>query len=53
MTCQKHTYPDKKTAMTALNRRTTGRRKQRHGRPKDLRAYYCEECSGWHLTKQL
>ena len=45
--CHKKTYADKRTAATALNRAM-----KRHGnRPDHLRAYQCEQCRGWHLTR--
>ncbi len=25
----------------------------RHDKPTALRAYFCPECRGWHLTKQV
>lgn len=46
----KKRYPDKKTAVTALNFMMNGMAQNRH-RPEYLRFYYCEECNGYHLTK--
>ena len=43
-------YSDKRAAVSAKNLRTRGRRKNRHNRPKALRAYACPDCGGWHLT---
>lgn len=40
---------DKRGALTRINRFAKVR--GRHGRPLRLRAYPCEECRGWHLTK--
>lgn len=40
---------DKRGALTQINRFAKVR--GRHGRPLRLRAYPCEECRGWHLTK--
>ena len=46
--CQsKLRYPDKKAAVSQLNRLVRRRRG-----PKPVRAYYCGRCGGWHLTKQ-
>lgn len=44
--CGKHRYPSKKDALTAKNAAL----KRRHNRPKQLRAYPCPQCRGWHLT---
>jgi len=44
----KHRYPNKKAAITKLNRIM---RSHRRNRPEHLRAYACEHCAGWHLTK--
>lgn len=49
--CGKHRYPDKRAALTMLN--STRRLRGRHGRAMALRAYHCEDCGGWHLTKQV
>lgn len=48
--CGKTRYPDKRAAVSQinLNRPNRGRR----GRAETLRAYHCEQCGGWHLTKQ-
>lgn len=46
----KRRYATKKEIMTqinAFNRHSRGR----HGRPECLRAYYCDKCGGWHMTK--
>lgn len=48
--CSKRTYSDKRNALTAINARTTGRRGNRRNRPTFLRAYYCHDCRGWHLS---
>ena len=48
MTCNKASYPDKKAALGAKNRAL----RRRKNRPDHLRAYFCEECRAWHLTKQ-
>lgn len=45
----KHRYPNKKSAATKLNRIM---RSHRRNRPDYLRAYHCEHCNGWHLTKE-
>lgn len=50
MSCGKTRYGSKKEAQTVLNERTSSG--HRHGRPRFLRAYPCDECGGWHLTKQ-
>ena len=47
--CNKHSYPSKKDAQTAINHRTRGHQRNR---PSLLRAYYCPRCSKWHLTHQ-
>lgn len=45
----KKRYPDKKTAVSAIN--FAWKRRQRKHRPKtDLRAYHCPDCNSWHLT---
>ncbi len=44
----KQRYPDKKAARTALNRIMN---QHRRNRPEHLRAYPCQLCRGWHLTK--
>jgi hypothetical protein len=45
----KMSYPDKKAALSELNAlHKTGRKKTER-----LRAYYCSQCSAWHLTKQM
>ena len=42
-------YPDKKAALGEINTlRKAGRKKTER-----LRAYYCAQCSGWHLTKKM
>jgi len=46
--CTKHRYPDKKSALTAINHRLHGHQRNR---PEYLRAYPCPDCRGWHLTK--
>lgn len=46
MTCSKSSYPTKKAARTALNKRMRSRR----NRPDHLRAYWCPKCGQWHLT---
>jgi hypothetical protein len=51
MSCAKHSYPDKRAAISA--RKIVLRTRGRHSRPMDLRPYFCEECRAWHLTKQL
>lgn len=48
--CSKTSYPTKKDALTVKNYRTRGRNRYRHNRPKDLRAYACDDCGQWHLT---
>jgi hypothetical protein len=46
---EKVSYPDKKAALSELNAlRKSGRKKTER-----LRAYYCAQCSAWHLTKQM
>lgn len=47
--CGKKRY-SKRDARTALNARTKGRNRIRHGRPAALRIYECRKCGGWHLT---
>ena len=46
--CGKNRYPDKKTALTVRNHRTS----MHHGRQKtkSLRVYHCPDCNGWHLA---
>ena len=44
--CNKTVYPDKRSAQTAINRAL------KRGRCEFLRAYPCERCRGWHLTRQ-
>ncbi len=46
--CGKLRYADKKAALTSRNRILSGHRRHQ---PKDLRAYFCPACRGWHLTK--
>ena len=46
MACQKITYPDKKAAITARNKR------QAEDRGLELRVYPCPRCRGWHLAKR-
>jgi hypothetical protein len=48
MRCGKHTYRDRRSVISAIN--VVMRR--RKNRPKMLRPYYCDQCQGWHLTKQ-
>ena len=50
MTCRKVAYPDKKAAVSQMNRLRKVR--GRHNRPMALRAYYCRRCDAWHLTKK-
>lgn len=45
--CQKVIYPTKKDADTKINHMKSKVRRQ----PK--RAYFCEECKGWHITHNL
>lgn len=47
--CDKAVYPDKKAAVSAMN---VILRDHRRNRPRHLRAYWCDGCRGWHLTKQ-
>lgn len=49
--CGKLRYPDKKAAVTQINRLKKVR--GRHGRPEWLRAYHCDDCNGWHITKGI
>lgn len=51
MCLSKRRYEDKRAAQTALN--AFEKKRGRHGRPDQLRAYACPECQGWHLTKQV
>lgn len=45
--CAKIRYRDRVAALLALSR--TGQHGER--RPKEeRRAYYCQQCRGWHLT---
>jgi hypothetical protein len=48
-TCNKKTYPDKKTAQTVRND-LMRKRHRMHG-AKNLRIYPHPQCRGWHLTK--
>lgn len=49
--CRKRRYPDKKSAVSEINERTTGGHwRSRRNRPAFLRAYHCDRCGGWHLT---
>ncbi len=45
--CNKTTYPDKQAAQTVINRSL----RRRRNNPGSLRAYPCNACQGWHLTK--
>ena len=47
--CGKIVYADKKAVISQLNRLM--KKRGRRGRPEYLRAYYCDVCKGWHLTK--
>jgi hypothetical protein len=47
--CDKHRYPSKRDAITAINNRIRGHQRKR---PEYLRAYPCPACRGWHLTKK-
>ena len=47
--CNKTIYPDKRAALTSLHRAERRRRNPAAGK---LRAYQCEDCRGWHLTRQ-
>lgn len=51
-TCNGKKCYTKRDAETVRNARTVGRRKMRHGRPKELRIYHCEFCNHWHLTSK-
>lgn len=42
-------HPDKKAAWTGINYLL--RRHLQHGQAPGLRAYHCQVCGGWHLTK--
>lgn len=56
MNCNKKAqYPDKKSALSAINIRTKGRRENRHNRlpPGGLRAYHCPDCNKWHITRDV
>lgn len=44
---RKHRYPDRKRALSALNRVI---KTVKPGYP--LRVYKCPKCRGWHLTSQ-
>lgn len=46
--CGKRCYPDKRAAVTMASVRMRSRRCP----PAQLRAYYCDYCHGWHLTKK-
>jgi len=48
--CSKQKY-SKKDALTSANKRVKGRQRIRRHRPEYLRAYYCEDCNAWHLTR--
>lgn len=52
MSCDKYPYRSKRDAVTAMNARTTGRRRIRRHRPAYLRIYECPLCGYWHLTHQ-
>lgn len=47
-TCGKRRYEDKIAAMFALSQC----RKSPKGKRREVRAYFCPVCRGWHLTKQ-
>lgn len=49
--CGKNRYQDKKAAVSEINRLKKVR--GRHGRPEWLRAYHCDDCNGWHITKGI
>lgn len=54
--CEGKLIYSKKEAISAKNLREKGRGKQGRGRrrkkpAKNLRAYHCPQCNGWHLTK--
>lgn len=51
ISCWKNRYPTKRDAVTAMNLRMNGRKKNRRNRPEHLRVYRCQKCRGWHLTK--
>jgi uncharacterized protein YlaI len=46
--CGKTSYLRKSEAMAARKRAL----RRRKNRPDYLRAYYCDDCQAWHLTKQ-
>jgi hypothetical protein len=48
--CGKRRYMNKRDAITSRNHQL--RKRGRHSRPMDLRAYPCPSCKGWHLTKR-
>lgn len=50
--CGKVGYATKKDALTVRNTILKGHSRKRN-KPKDLRAYHCESCGLFHLTKQL
>lgn len=52
MSCDKRTYPDKKAAKSAADRRQSRQPGRRRGKQKFLRVYHCDRCNGWHLTHQ-
>lgn len=45
-------HVSRREAITSANHLTKGRSERRHGRPRELHAYHCPRCNGWHLTKQ-
>lgn len=49
--CESKARYDKRGARTLLN--AFARKRGRHGRPENLRAYPCPFCAGWHLTKAV
>lgn len=52
-TCNGKRCYTKRDAETVRNARTKGRRKIRHGRPKELRIYECPDCGHWHLSSKV
>lgn len=49
--CGKLRYADKKAALTAANYRAHDHQNKR-GKVKQLRAYCCPDCAGWHLSSR-
>jgi hypothetical protein len=49
--CERKSRYDKRGARTTLN--DFAKKRGRHGRPDNLRAYPCPFCAGWHLTKAV